>query len=674
MGRLARGASHGPGWEAPPLAIHSVLKDHQTLRRRAAEVVVRVAEIADEEGGTVTHQQQTLPRGQYLRQLAVKLENNVFVLAVVGEFSRGKSSLINALLDRPGLLPTSIEPTTASITVLTYAPELHVSVAFKDGSRRDDLVPADLARYVVGYDLDGRAAALAAARHAAAGDDRRQGGLIETRLDINLDPARPPTPPVDTIHVGVPSPFLRDGICLVDTPGIGSVNPEHGEATRRFIDRADAVLFLVNTDPVISQSECNFLDFLRDYVNRFLFVVTKIDRFSPRERQQSVAYTARTIEQHAGLSRPPIYPVSAKLAVLGRSEPDEVKYTASGFPEFLNGLHRFLVEARGQEFLNKHAGLALGEVQQLINATLIELQGLRMSLEELPGSIAAARSALGHADLKRRDILAALGHRLRRIDATMESFSPQAKVRLELQLGAEIERLVDGYDWEQLQRVSETIPILIRDILANRLGADFARAAEQLVAMRTDILDACRQHLGEVSAGLRLRFDGLRLPQQMTVSFDFDAQALKGRLERIGTVTIGSTVALTIASAIAFWPLGAVVVLGGLIARHTLSSALRNDVKRRLKASVAPALDRLMGELFQKVREDIARTAAQFRQEVEDFLQGATAGIDQTLARLEQMRPVSTDESGARQHHLRVRLAELEELQRELEALTEPDW
>ena len=191
----------------------------------------------------------------------------------------------------------------------------------------------------------------------------------------------------------MPASFLRDGVCLVDTPGIGSVNPEHGEATRAFIDKADAVLFLVNTDPVISQTECNFLAFLRDYVSRFLFVVTKTDRFSPRERQQSLAYTARTIELHAGLARPRIYPVSAKLALLGRAEPDEMKYVASGFPDFLNGLHRFLIEARGQEFLNKHVRLAMAEVQQLTNATLVELQGLRMTLQELPGSIEAARAA-----------------------------------------------------------------------------------------------------------------------------------------------------------------------------------------------------------------------------------------------------------------------------------------
>lgn len=656
------------------MATHSVLKDHQTLRRRAAEAILRVAEIADEDGGTVTHQQQTLPRGDYLRRLAAKLDNNVFVLAVVGEFSRGKSSLINALLDQPGLLPTSIEPTTAAVTVLSYAPEVRVSVAFKDGTTRDNLGVEDLAHFAVGHDLDGRARRAEAARRAAGGPERWLAGLSETSIDIDLGPDRPPAPPVATVHVGLPSPFLRDGICLVDTPGIGSVNPDHGEATRGFIDRADAVLFLVNTDPVISQSECHFLAFLRDYVSRFLFVVTKIDRFSPRERQQSVTYTARTIEQHAGLARPPIYPVSAKLAVLGRSEPDEVKYAASGFPEFLNGLHRFLIEARGQEFLNRHAGLALAEVQQLVNATLVELQGLRMSLEELPGSIDAARSALRHADVKRSDVLAALGQRLRRIDDAMEAFSPAAKVRLELALAGDIERLVDGYDWDQLQHVSETIPVFIHDLLSSRLGADFARVAQQMVAMRNDILDACRQHLGEVSAGLRTRFEGLRLPQQMTVSLDFDPKELTRRLQRIGTVTIGSTLALTVASIVAVGPLGALVILGGLLARHTMASSLRSDVKRRLKVSVAPALDRLLTDLFRKVREDVTQTATQFRQEVEEFLQGATAGIDQTLERLEQMRPTSEDESGARQHHLRVRLAELEELQRELEALTVPDW
>jgi GTP-binding protein EngB required for normal cell division len=649
-----------------------VLKDHQTLRQLVAEVILRVARIADEDAGTVTHQQAVVPRGQYLRQIAAKLANDVFVLAVVGEFSRGKSTLINALLDRPGLLPTSIEPTTAAVTVLTHAPEPRVSVTFADGTTRHNLSAADLARYAVGHDLDGRERRAEAARRAASGGDSQPSCMSETDIDLDLNRGRPAEPQVATVHVGLPSPFLSDGICLVDTPGIGSVNPHHGEATRRFIDQADAVLFLVNTDPVIGQSECNFLAFLRDYVDRFLFVVTKIDRFGPHERQQSVAYTARTIEQHAGLARPPVYAVSAKLAMLGRSEPDEFKYAASGFPEFLNGLHRFLIEARGQQFLHKQAGLAVAEVRHLSNAALVELQGLRLGRRERPAAVGTARSALRHADDKSRAILAALETHLCRIDGALEMFSPMAQVRLELLLGGEIERAVDGYDWDQLQRVAETVPVFLRNMLSIRLGADFAKAAGQLTAMRDDILEACRRHLGEVSDGLKLHFEGLRLPERVTVSLDFDAAELTRRLERIGTLTLGSTLALTLAGVVAVGPLAGLVIVGGLVARQSMSSALRSEVKRRLKLSVGPAVHRLLSELFQKVRDDITRTAAQFRQEVEDLLRGATADIDQTLARLEQ--PWPEEDAEARQERLQARLAELEELRRELESLAEPSW
>src|SRR5260370_24122 len=83
-------------------------------------------------------------------------------------------------------------------------------------------------------------------------------------------------------------------------------------------------------------------------------------------------------------------------------------------------------------------------------------------------------------------------------------------------------RLLDGYNGVQLQRVSETMPSFIQKVLLGRLGPEFARAAQQVVALRDDTLDECRRHLGEVGAGLRLRFEGLLLPEQVPVSFDFD--------------------------------------------------------------------------------------------------------------------------------------------------------
>jgi GTP-binding protein EngB required for normal cell division len=645
------------------------MRDHQTLRQLVAEVILRVARIADEDAGPVTQEQPTLARGQHLRKIASKLQNDVFVLAVVGEFSRGKSTLINALLECPELLPTSIEPNTAAVTVLSYAPEFRASVTFKDGSTRESLNADDVARLAAGQGLNGHMRSGDAAARFTESSDSWPGYHSETDLDIDLADRSSASREVASIQVALPAPFLSDGIRLVDTPGIGSVNPEHAEATRQYVDQADAVLFLVNTDPVIGQSECNFLSFLRNYVNRFLFVVTKIDRFSPRERAQSLTYTTRVIEETAGLACPPVYAVSAKLAMLGRAEPDEVKYAASGFPEFLDGLHRFLIDARGQQFLNKQAALALTEVRNLINTSLVELQGLRLGRRDLHGTISTARSALRRGQDKRADILASLDVHQGSIESALEPFSPMAQLRLELLLAVEIERLVEGYNGEQLQRVSETMPAFIQKVLLGRLGPEFARAAAQVVAMRDDILADCRRHLGEVSAGLRLPFAGLQMPDQIPVSFDFSANELTQRLERLSALTLGSTLALTLAGLAAVGPLAGIAIVGGFVARHTITSVVRASVKRRLKVSVAPALHRMLTELFERVREDITRTAAQFRREVEEFLQGATAGIDQTLGRLERFG--TSEESAARQEQLRNRLAELEDLRHELESLIE---
>ncbi len=665
-----------PALRLPAVTTTSVLQDHRGLRQRAATALLRLAELADEDGGTVTHQKRTVARGDLLRNTADKLANNAFVLAVVGEFSRGKSSLVNALLDQADLLPTALEPSTAAVTVISYAPEQRISVTFKDGTTREGLTPEELAAFASGQDLDGRQKRLQLLRRAAAFDTRVAANGLSL-ADVDLDPEAVPEEKgaaVHTVNVGLPAPFLRDGICLVDTPGIGSVNPEHGEATREHIHKADAVLFLVNTDPVISHGECDFLAFLKDYVQRFLFVVTKTDRFSPRERLKSVAYTRRTIEQFAGIPLPPIYPVSARLAQLGRSEPDEIKYKASGFPEFLDGLHAFLINARGKDFLGRNVRLALAQVQDLMNGVLLELQGLKMRLEDLPASIEETRLALAQGEVKRRQILQALEQRLRRVDAAMEAFSPTALVRLELHLAAEIERLVDGYDWDQLQRVAGTIPVFIRDLMATRLGPEFAAVAKQLVATREDILSACTDYFGEIGARLSARFTGLRLPERLTVSLDFDPDDLANRLQRIGTYTIGTTLALTVASVIAVGPVGALVVFGGLVARHTMTSSLRNDVKRRLKMSLTPAISKLLSDLFKNVRAEVDRSVTHFRQEVEDYLHGATSGIETKLTEMRRASPVPQDESSERQHCLHVRLAELDQIHAELSTMLEPEW
>lgn len=697
-----------------PLATHpltpadadpGVLHEHQSRRGRAALAIQRLAEIAEESGAILTAGGQARPRGEVLAGLADKLQRNEFVLAVVGEFSRGKSSLINALLEQPDLLPTAIEPSTSAVTVLTYGPEPRIRVTFDDGTTVEHPGLGQLMQYVQGSDLDGRSQRAAAAQLSETDLD------LEAALsqhDINLGPASqhdidlssspdlelPPVPrpspdthtdislsntapdqqlpQVQTVHVELPSPFLQEGVCLVDTPGLSSVNPRHSEATRQYIDQADAVIFLVNTDPVIGQSECDFLAFLENYVERFLFVVTKTDRYSPREQEQSLEYTRRVIRQHAGLEAPPVYAVSSRLALEGKLEDDAVRYAASGFPEFLRGLGEFLVQSRGEEFVRRQVGAARHHLQALRNAAVVELQGLEGGPEALPGRIEATRQALADADRRRREILDELGWERSYVAQALEVFNPVARTRLEMTLIREVGQAIDGYDWKQLQRAPHTLPVLLRDLLHIQLQPDIQAVSRQVMSLRDKVLPACRNQMGEINRRLAMQFEGLRLPDQVDVSLDFDATEFSERLWKMGTLTVGYTVVLTVAGLMALGGLGAVVLLGGYLAQKAMASVVRNQVKARLKANVPSTLSRLVGELFHKIHGEVNQSVDQFEREVDAFLRDSVGCIERSLARLEQWAASGGQgaekelESPQRQEQLRVRLVELEQLEAEL--------
>src|ERR1700693_3520784 len=70
------------------------------------------------------------------QELISKLLEGHFNLAVLGQFKRGKTTLINALLGSP-LLPTAVVPLTSIITLIKYGKNLHIEVLFNDGVRKE---------------------------------------------------------------------------------------------------------------------------------------------------------------------------------------------------------------------------------------------------------------------------------------------------------------------------------------------------------------------------------------------------------------------------------------------------------------------------------------------------------------------------------------------------------
>jgi small GTP-binding protein len=107
-----------------------------------------------------------------------------------------------------------------------------------------------------------------------------------------------------------PVEFLRN-ITLVDTPGTNSIVQRHQEITEDYIPRADLVLFVTSIDRPLSESERKFLEYIREWGKKVVFVLNKIDTKSEDEIGQVVDYLKSNVRSIFGLDAL-IFPVSTK--------------------------------------------------------------------------------------------------------------------------------------------------------------------------------------------------------------------------------------------------------------------------------------------------------------------------------------------------------------------------
>src|SRR5205814_10332756 len=96
--------------------------------------------------------------------------------------------------------------------------------------------------------------------------------------------------------------LLASGLCLVDTPGIGSAAVENTATTRAFVLHIDAALVVLGTDPPISGDELTLVEEVAQQTGELVFVLNKADRSSVTERNEARAFCEATLA--ARLARP----------------------------------------------------------------------------------------------------------------------------------------------------------------------------------------------------------------------------------------------------------------------------------------------------------------------------------------------------------------------------------
>jgi GTPase Era involved in 16S rRNA processing len=309
------------------------------------------------------HDAKETPRDEQCQALLVKLAEDRFNLAVLGQFKRGKSSLMNAVIGR-NLLPTGLLPLTSVITALCYGPREQIVLKRKGWAIDEHVALNQLPLFV-----------------SESGNPGNQRGIIEARVEI-------------------PSPFLRRGLYFIDTPGVGSAQQGNTATTYAFLPQADAVIFVTSVEAPLSEAEEGFLRDIRQYVRRLFVVVNKVDLLAEHEREQVLGYIragiARTLE--TGAAR--LYPLSAKQGLEAKLRADAEGVRQSGLQAFEADLTAFLTEEKSQVFLTAILDRLLRllpEAGETNSST--ELCELRASAERLSAALAqGAMEQVAHAE------------------------------------------------------------------------------------------------------------------------------------------------------------------------------------------------------------------------------------------------------------------------------------
>ena len=277
-----------------------------------------------------------------LCQDRTRLNSDTFRVLVIGEFKRGKSTFINALLGEE-ILPAYSIPCTAIINEIKYGEKKRAVLHFNESARSK-----------IGL-LDESVAA-----HVLANKDAACIPPMEIPVDKLDDYVVIPDPGRDQAESVADSPFAkieifwpvdlcRNRVEIIDSPGLN----EHGTRTKvttDYLGNADAVIFVMACSMLASQSELSVIDHAirAGGHEEIFFVCNRFDEVPSKDRHRVMDYAQSKLKERTALGKDGVHFVSARNALDARIDNDGRKWAISGFEKLAEDLEAFLVGNRGR--------------------------------------------------------------------------------------------------------------------------------------------------------------------------------------------------------------------------------------------------------------------------------------------------------------------------------------
>ena len=282
-------------------------------------------------------------------KVSQRLQSPCFRVAVVGEFSKGKSTLLNALLGEE-IQPVRDIPCSGNVTILKYGSQRRVICRYKNG-REEEISPAQYQE---------KASISEEAAYGSYADEIAKSEIAEIVFEH---------PELE---------LCRNGVEIIDSPGLNE-QAERTLVTQQVLKTTDAVIFLTHAQNALTEKERELLLYLKKELNygnkegasNIFMVVNFFDLLRREESRQQVRKRVETIIKSqnliAGENR--IHFISAQSALEAILESNENDDYLKSFQGFTDSVEKFLTVERGAIALRQSAA----GIKQIIDTGCQEL-------------------------------------------------------------------------------------------------------------------------------------------------------------------------------------------------------------------------------------------------------------------------------------------------------------
>ncbi len=460
-----------------------------------------------------------------------------------------------------------------------------------------------------------------------------------------------------------PAELLRE-ITVVDTPGTNAIIRRHEELTRDFVPRSDLVLFVTSADRPFTESERTFLEQIREWGKKIVFVINKVDILTNQgDRDQVIAYVGDNATALLG-ETPQIFPVSARLAMEARAKGANELWERSGF----DAVEEYLLHTLDQEervrlkLLNPlNVGLRLAarykeaaferlkllaqdiEALQNIDGQLgLFHQGMLRDFEPRLARLDLLLSEMESRGLRFFEETIRLG-RIRSLldsEAVKRSFEREVIADTPQQIEAEVGRIIDWIVERNLQVWQDVNRFVDRRRLAQHQEEMLGEVPTSFSYNRQALLESVGRVSREVVGGYDREAEARAIANEVQGTFATTALAQAGA---IGLGTLVVTVVTGAAADVTGILLAAALAVGGFwVIPRKRRQAIKDfqqrvgDLRTRLRDGLTRQVHQEISQSTQRVNDAIApyRRFVQSQQQRINEARGELVATEDALVRL----------------------------------------